>query len=202
MSNGTAIVVPDWSLEHLRAIAPLAAALVFESFSEFYELFSGNSASIVHCLAEQLQNPASEIGINRLLFVEGEVAGVYAFIPSSETALRRLVGFRSLLRLSELKPDASVRALAFSRGVEPVPVGEALWTRLATAPRFRGRGLALRMSYALLEEASRVGYRTLYSHVRRDNDASLALHARLGFKPLGGSGYTHIALSRSLPFRP
>lgn len=192
------IIVPDWSLDSVCSIAPLVADLVYESFPEFYELVSDNRAGLVSCISEQLRNPASEIGVSRVLLVDGGVAGVYTYIPSGEATLRRMIGFRSLLRVPGAKPDAGTRAAEFSRGIEPVPGGEALWTRLATAARFRGRGLALRMAHALIEEVTKAGFRQLFSHVHRENAPSLALHERLGFEPLGGSGYTHIALARAL----
>jgi GNAT superfamily N-acetyltransferase len=193
------IIVPDWSLDSVRTMAPLVAELVYESFPEFYELVSDNRADVVACISEQLRNPASEIGINRVLLVDRDVAGIYTYIPSGEASLRRMIGFRSLLRVPSAKPDAGTRAAEFGRGIEPVPGGEALWTRLATASRFRGRGLGLRMSHALIDEVSKAGFRQLFSHVHRENAASLALHERLGFEPLGGYGYTHIALARALP---
>lgn len=196
--SASEIIVPDWVRDDLRAFALPAADLVYESFSEFYTMISDHRDEVVASLAEQLRNPSCEIGINRILLQDGEVAGVYSYVPSGEAALRRMISFRSLLRIPSAKRDASARAAEFARGIEPVPAGEVLWTRLATLGRLRGRGLGLRMSLALIDEVAKAGYRHLYSHVHRENDVSLALHERLGFAPLGGSEYTHIALVRPL----
>lgn len=46
---------------------------------------------------------------------------------------------------------------------------------------FRRRGIATGAGELALQEAARLGYRTVVSQVRQDNAASIALHRKLGF---------------------
>lgn len=49
---------------------------------------------------------------------------------------------------------------------------------------FQRRGLGSRLYSALIELLSLMGYRNLYAVITMPNEASVAMHRRLGFKPL------------------
>jgi uncharacterized protein len=59
--------------------------------------------------------------------------------------------------------------------------------RLVTAPAWRGRGCARRLYAALFADAARAGHDRVACEVNRDppNPGSDALHAALGFRPVG-----------------
>lgn len=57
-----------------------------------------------------------------------------------------------------------------------------LITALETAPDQRCKGIASMLMTAVLEHLKTVGNGRLYSHVDKDNEASLAAHARCGFR--------------------
>jgi len=186
------IVAGDWGLAQ-RAHLQAAAALIYASFPEFYGIFGSTPDEISPTIADLLAEPTSEIGISRLLFVDGQFAGISTHLPSRETGRRRLIALRHLLATPGCPPDAQTRAAAFSRGVEPVPAEGLLWTRLTISPNHRGRGLARLMGTALIEEARSEGHPVLYSHVHRDNVASIRMHDSLGFHRLSDRDYTHVA---------
>lgn len=58
----------------------------------------------------------------------------------------------------------------------------------------RGRGLGTALYRALIAEVARRGFRTAIAGIALPNDASVALHARLGFQPVGvvrEAGFKH-----------
>ena len=58
----------------------------------------------------------------------------------------------------------------------------------------RGRGLGTALYRALIAEVARRGFRTAIAGIALPNDASVALHARLGFHPVGvvrEAGFKH-----------
>ena len=71
------------------------------------------------------------------------------------------------------------------------------WTTevgLYIADAARGRGLGHGLYAALLAECAKRGFRSAIAGIALPNDASLALHARLGFEPVGTvreAGYKH-----------
>ena len=67
--------------------------------------------------------------------------------------------------------------------LEPYKDG-LLLTGLETAPHWRRRGYAQSLMGAALGWAEGMGHRKIYSHIRFDNRASLAVHQRLGFRKM------------------
>lgn len=62
------------------------------------------------------------------------------------------------------------------------------WTTETTVyldPAFRGRGVGTALYVALLEALRALGYRSAVGGVTLPNDGSVALHERLGFRPVG-----------------
>ncbi len=56
---------------------------------------------------------------------------------------------------------------------------------LAEQGGVRGRGLGTALYTALLDEVARRGFRSAIAGIALPNDASVALHQRLGFEPVG-----------------
>lgn len=67
--------------------------------------------------------------------------------------------------------------------LEPYADGSLL-SCLETVPSLRGKGKAFALVSAVLENS----YGTIYAHVRKDNDKSLSLHLRAGFKIISDYG--------------
>ncbi len=63
--------------------------------------------------------------------------------------------------------------------------GELHVLNLATAPRFRRRGVAVRLLAAALERAVAEGLERALLEVRAGNDAAIALYRRFGFRQSG-----------------
>ncbi len=62
------------------------------------------------------------------------------------------------------------------------------------APSYHGRGLATRLYERLLDDLRELGYVSAYAGITLPNPASVRLHERVGFKPVGvfgNAGYKH-----------
>lgn len=65
--------------------------------------------------------------------------------------------------------------------LEPYDDG-MLVTGLETHPNMRGRGAAKCLLAAVIEYAMSCGVKNIYSHVKKDNEISLAVHISCGFE--------------------
>lgn len=95
--------------------------------------------------------------------------------------------FLSYIRLDFFPRQGSLYAL-WELGGKPVSAARiepyrdgVLLSGLETAPDFRGRGCASCLLEHLLEVIGRQGIPRVYSHVRKDNFPSLAVHKKCGF---------------------
>lgn len=59
------------------------------------------------------------------------------------------------------------------------------WESVYVDSRFRGRGVGRELLAAVIEAASAAGYWTLIAGIQAENEPSLALHERAGFRRLG-----------------
>ena len=57
-----------------------------------------------------------------------------------------------------------------------------LETTVYLSPRFRGRGIGKTLMQRLIEECRRAGFHALIACITEGNEASFALHRKLGFK--------------------
>lgn len=64
--------------------------------------------------------------------------------------------------------------------------------------QFRGRGVGYHLLTALCQAAEEAGYWTLQSTVLQDNEASLRLHKKCGFRVVGRRGAHRPRLPRPL----
>lgn len=192
LSNEFQLVVPDWNETKMKALLNDAAHLVYESFPEFYDLFSDNQDAIIERIASQLKEPMSEIGISRILVRNNEVAGLYTYLPSNEVNRRRCVSLRHLLGMRNLRADVHKQIAEFGKGIEPVPKDNILWTRLSISKKLRGLGLGRLLSKQLINEIQTKGYNKLYSHVNVNHAPSIAMHHFLGFRRFSENDFTHV----------
>ena len=95
--------------------------------------------------------------------------------------------FSSYIRLDFFPQEESLYALWQEKGryvsaarIEPYRDG-CLLSGLETAPDFRGRGYASALLDSLLEVLKERGIQRAYSHVRKENRPSLAVHQKAGF---------------------
>ena len=101
--------------------------------------------------------------------------------------------FLSYIRLDFFPRQGSLYALwqvdtqyVSAARIEPYRDG-VLLSGLETAPEYRGRGYAASLLAALLETLEVRGISKVYSHVRKRNRPSLAVHKKCGFRILGDS---------------
>lgn len=191
------VTIPDWDRPEFAPHLPVVADLVYQAFPEFYQLFSANRKSVLDCLVAQLREPRSELGLPRLMLLEGRVAGVYCQTPTADVSRRRMISFRRLLAIPSGHPNASAAASAFGAKVQPLPHDSIVLARIAVSPDFRGQGLGKRLLHAFVAEGRRLGFRRVYSQVAATNTASLHMHESLGFTRVSGwESFDHLTLER------
>lgn len=107
--------------------------------------------------------------------------------PQAQQELQAEADFLSYIRLDFFPRTGSLYALWEEDGtfvsaarIEPYRDG-VLLSGLETAPDCRGQGFASRLLEGLLEALQERGIPKIYSHVRKDNAPSLAVHKRRGF---------------------
>jgi len=87
-----------------------------------------------------------------------------------------------------LVDDDGTRLLAYAKATPWRERAAYAWTAevgIYVAHDARGRRLGTALYAALLEEVAARGFRSAVAGVTLPNDASLVLHARLGFEPVG-----------------
>ena len=110
--------------------------------------------------------------------------------PEEENTIQQALAwedFSSYIRLDFFPQEESLYALWQEEGryvsaarIEPYRDGWLL-SGLETAPDFRGKGYASALLSSLLETLEEQGVQKVYSHVRKENHPSLAVHKRAGF---------------------
>lgn len=141
----------------------------------------------------------------RELFVEYERAlGVSLCFQGFERELATLPG--------DYAPPAGCLLIARSRGLaagcaalRPLGPGEAEMKRLYVRAPFRALGLGRALALGVIEEARRIGYRTLKLDTLPSMRAAQALYERLGFvdapryndNPVAGTRFMALALRAS-----
>ena len=107
--------------------------------------------------------------------------------PRAQQELQAEADFLSYIRLDFFPRQGSLYALwdqdekfISAARIEPYRDG-VLLSGLETAPEQRCRGGASHLLESLLESLQEHGIRRVYSHVRKDNAPSLAVHKRCGF---------------------
>ena len=102
----------------------------------------------------------------------GRAAGV-----SNRTPLVASVGTR--------KASARLTSAALSRASSRRIYAGVAWESVYVADAWRGRGVGRALLEALIPASEKVGYWTLQAGILVENEASLALHERVGFRRVG-----------------
>lgn len=177
------------SLRPSAAIAPhqktQAAALVYESFPEYYDLIPAPSENRLEIIASHFETEGTEtFGSTVALDEQGSVLGVYSALPATE--LKRAQIFTSALILRSLeqtnRSEFRRRLEGFSGQVPEVPDDSFYLSRIAVAVEIRGSGVAGRLLSGFQDEAA--DFPRCSVHVRADNAQAIRFYRKHGFDDL------------------
>ena len=136
---------------------------------------------------------------------QGETA--YPYLPAEEQLLRAEQDFYSDLRsfLTEDQGFCAVYDGIAAVRFEPYKDG-VLLAGLETAPESRNKGVATALVNTVISHLSDNGVTAIYSHIEKQNTASLAVHRKCGFSRLeefavfidGSVSYDFVTLVRKI----
>ncbi len=135
-------------------------------------------------LVIEAMTPADWPAVHRI-HGEGISTGVATLDPESPTWERWDSSHRSDCRFIARREGATVGWTALSPySARPVYLGVA-WESVYVANGARGAGIGRALLERLVEASEAAGVWTLLAGILADNRASLALHARAGFREIG-----------------
>ena len=157
----------------------VAAALLAESFVQFYNSLGLDQARLLAALADELVELGTEMEFTRTLIDADVPIGVMAAYPADQMAERQQASLFHLVSSFEDHAEAIFEACASHAAlVSTVPVGSFYLARLAIYDRYRGTGCAALMLRQLRSEAAD---RPVSLHVHSENVRAIALYERNGF---------------------
>jgi len=101
------------------------ADLIYQSFSEYYDLFSGNRKALLDSIRNQLREEHSELENSRILSHSNEIMGVYSWYLAEEMQERKMISLRMLLDIPETNANVFQDLEAFKQQVSVVDVNSA-----------------------------------------------------------------------------
>jgi L-amino acid N-acyltransferase YncA len=106
--------------------------------------------------------------------------------PLSEIARRIETTTANYPWLASVDDDGTLAGYAYASAFRSRPAYRfTVETSIAIAPTYRGRGLALPLYEALMDELTRRRFHVVIAVIAMPNDASVALHERAGFRRVG-----------------
>jgi GNAT superfamily N-acetyltransferase len=162
------------------------ARLIYLTSPVGYRLFGGDERRGIGLIEAAFASSGTDCArdVITLAELDGEVAGAMASFPTGEGDERRRRFVRTALR--RRPPWRWPRIVSVARhGARhsPTPPAESLYIdSLATAERFRRRGVAAALLAGAEREARELGLPALALDTRATNTGARALYERLGFE--------------------
>lgn len=163
-----------------------AAALIYESFPEYYDLIPLSRPELLALIADHIGVENSELSRTVVAVDGSEVVGVYAEQDSNSLKACELICYHRISKAlsPESRPRFRERLEAFRKAVPPVPKDSCHLTRFAVAKDRRGTGLATELLQHYADTPTARHYMTLSLHVRADNERAIRFYRKCNFVPL------------------
>jgi ribosomal protein S18 acetylase RimI-like enzyme len=163
--------------------------LVYAALPEFYDKILLPKDMLFRLLADQIDDPDTELGETYAFWDHQSVLGVLSVVPSE--ALRGAQTSGTIMLVRELNREQRAifqrASLGYSEQVEPLAsLSGKYLPRLAVAPAARGRGVARALMKHIIDL---YGQELIALHVARRNTAVINLHSSLGFTPQSDKDY-------------
>jgi ribosomal protein S18 acetylase RimI-like enzyme len=161
-----------------------AAHLIYQSFSEFYDLLPIAPIDRAAIIASQFSTKNTEISGAIAVVENGSVLGVFSGIPAKDLGAAQIISISGFDRmLSSKKRPVFRRALKWFRGEIPsVPPDSYYLARIAVTRELRGSGLAAEILQRF--KASCQNYSQCSLHTRSDNSRAIRFYEKNGFSIL------------------
>ena len=189
----------DWSDPGDRRHLEEAAGLIYESFTEFYNLVSPSQEGIRRTVIDQLEDVNSELGYSLIATLEESLGGISVYYPSEEIKARQLISLRHLMRVADPRPDIVELLKTFRMKVEPLSMPRYMnWARLGVAKQFRRLGVASLINAAMEYDCRVRRYEYIGSHLNRQNTPSMKMHVGRGFARVTEGDFEFVAMVKAL----
>jgi ribosomal protein S18 acetylase RimI-like enzyme len=161
-----------------------AAHLIYQSFSEFYDLLPVAPDDRPSIIASQFLTKNSEISGAVAVVENGSVLGVFSGFPAKNLGAAQIVSISGFDRiLSSNQRPVFRRALISFRGEIPsVPPDSFYLARIAVIRKLRGSGLAAEILKRF--KAGCQNYPQCSLHARSDNSRAIRFYEKNGFSIL------------------
>lgn len=171
----------------------LLADHAFDSFAEYYGQWRDDRAVAISVLAQELNEPLSELGASRAIFVGEALAGMMAAYPGEELADRQQASLLCHLRSGAVDPER-ILPLADTqrREVPPINCPHHYLARFAISPQYRGQGIAdaaVAWLCTTVPQGTPIGL-----HVFRENRPATAFYRKKGFERFDAADLAYQAL--------
>jgi L-amino acid N-acyltransferase YncA len=140
---------------------------------------------VIHLRPATAADAAAVLAIYRPVVLETAIS--FELEPPSEAEMAARIG-KANSRWRWLVAEASGEVLGYAYGSafrERPAYRYSVEVSAYVDARHRGQGVARKLYEALLAELTRLGYCRAFAGIALPNDASVALHAALGFEPVG-----------------
>jgi ribosomal protein S18 acetylase RimI-like enzyme len=160
-------------------------ALVREAGNPYCDWFYGGEKPARAALARSLERPSSELFGERVTVLAGasRVAGIFVALSGAELEVcRKADTLAALVEAGEERPAFRKRIAAVRRLF--LPVHEESWylSRIAVAPRRRGRGIGRALLAECLRRGRSRGFRRFELDVAAGNEPAIRLYESFGFR--------------------
>lgn len=176
----------------------MAANLIYEAFSEYYDLFGFAKRKMIGLISEQFGMDGSEIR-NSFVLTDGgdKISAGMSVLPARDLNHARMTGSFHLLSPLGIEQKASVlnNLKFFSNGIPEVPEDSFYLSRIAVASEFRRK----KRGSVLLEEFAVLGkeFPTLGLHVNAEKTEAVQFYINNGYKTIGPDGLSYLAMVKN-----
>jgi ribosomal protein S18 acetylase RimI-like enzyme len=183
-------------------------ALVREAGNPYCDWFFGGERQARNALARWLERPSSELSGERVrvLARADRVAGIFVALSGAELEVcRKADTLAALVEAGEERPAMIQRIAAARRLFLPVHEDSLYLSRIAVAPRLRGRGTGRALMVEFLRAGWSEGFRRFDLDVAADNERAIRLYESFGFRVearrrAAGMRYLRMALLDDWPY--
>jgi ribosomal protein S18 acetylase RimI-like enzyme len=174
------------------------AVLIYQSFSEYYDLFSHNRKSLVDSIRNQLFEEYSEVGNTKALSNSNEIAGAYSWYQAEEMQERQMISLRMLLDTMDPNHDVFQVLQAFKQGVGDVADSSFYLARIAVRESSRRLGYGKKLLLDFEEEALAHNRSVVSVHVRSSNERAIQFYCSAGYEVTSSKNLGYYSMQKRL----
>lgn len=157
------------------------AAILHDSFPEFYGLFTSPDKELFANLTNQMLKPSTEISDTYVLVDNGTVLGALSWYPAEQAAIRQMSSLKSLIALPDTPKDIMSNLVSFRNSVPSADLEGAYLARIAIKAEYQGKGLGKALLQDFEAKALDEGFTRTCLHVHQDNAKGIGFYKAAGY---------------------